>query len=60
VGIKVNTCYMLPAGILTEQIISNGEPVFMEKLIAYKERLKEKIAKANEEMGVVKYRHRTN
>ncbi len=51
---------MLPAGILTEQIISNGEPVFMEKLIAYKERLKEKIAKANEEMGVVKYRHRTN
>jgi phosphoribosylcarboxyaminoimidazole (NCAIR) mutase len=41
---------MLLAGILTEQIISNGEPVVMEKLIAYMESLKQKIVKANEEL----------
>lgn len=51
---------MLLVGILTEHIISNGEPVVKEKLIAYKESLKLKIVKANEELGAVKYRYRTN
>ena len=59
-GIKVITCYMLLVGILTEHIISNGEPVVKEKLIAYKESLKQKIVKANEELGAAKYRYRTN
>ncbi|HPV27747.1 MAG TPA: 5-(carboxyamino)imidazole ribonucleotide mutase, partial [Bacteroidales bacterium] len=50
----------LNAGILAAQMIAAGDPAVMEKLIAYKEGLKQKIVKANEELGAVKYRHRTN
>ncbi len=62
-GIPVATVAIdgaLNAGILAAQIIATGDPAVMEKLIAYKESLKEKIVKANEELGAVKYRHRTN
>ncbi len=62
-GIPVATVAIdgaLNAGILAAQMIATGDPAVMEKLIAYKESLKQKIVKANEELGAVKYRHRTN
>ncbi len=51
---------MLSAPTLAAQMIATGDPAVMEKLIAYKESLKLKIVKANEELGAVKYRYRTN
>lgn len=48
------------AGILAVQIISTGDPELMKKMIAYKEGLKEKIIKANEELKNVKFKFRTN
>ncbi len=51
---------MLPACILALHMIASGDPAVMEKLVAYKESLKQKIVKANEEQGAVKYRNRTN
>jgi len=62
-GIPVATVAIdgaLNAGILAAQMIATGDPDVMEKLIAYKESLKQKIVKANEELGAVKYRNRTN
>jgi 5-(carboxyamino)imidazole ribonucleotide mutase len=62
-GIPVATVAIdgaLNAGILAAQMIATGDPAVMEKLIAYKESLKQKVVKANEEPGAVKYRHRTN
>ena len=62
-GIPVATVAIdgaLNAGILAAQMIATGDPAVMEKLIAYKESLKQKIVKANEEPGAVKHRHRTN
>lgn len=62
-GIPVATVAIdgaLNAGILAAQMIATGDPSVMEKLIAYKENLKQKIVKANEELGAVKYRNRTN
>ena len=62
-GIPVATVAIdgaLNAGILAAQMIATGDPAVMEKLIAYKESLKQKVVKANEELGAVKYRHRTN
>jgi 5-(carboxyamino)imidazole ribonucleotide mutase len=37
------------AGILAAQIIATGSPELMKKVLAYKEKLKEKIAKSAEE-----------
>ncbi len=62
-GIPVATVAIdgaLNAGILAAQIIATGDPAVMEKLIAYKESLKQKVIKANEEPGAVRYRHQTN
>jgi len=62
-GIPVATVAIdgaLNAGILAAQMIATGDQALMEKLIAYKESLKQKIVKANEELGGVKYRYRTN
>jgi 5-(carboxyamino)imidazole ribonucleotide mutase len=62
-GIPVATVAIdgaLNAGILAAQMIATGDPAVMEKLIAYKESLKQKIMKANEELSGVKYRYRTN
>lgn len=62
-GIPVATVAIdgaLNAGILAAQMIATGDPALMKKLIAYKESLKQKIVKANEELGAVKFRHRTN
>mgnify|MGYP001301551047 CR=1 FL=1 len=48
------------AGILAAQIIASGDNSLAAKLINYKESLKKKIEKANEELKEVKYRHKTN
>jgi len=43
------------AGILAAQIIATGDAVLMNKMIRFKEELKDKIVKANEELGKVKF-----
>jgi 5-(carboxyamino)imidazole ribonucleotide mutase len=62
-GIPVATVAIdgaLNAGIQAAQMIATGDPAVMDKLITYKESLKEKIVKANEELGAVRFKHRTN
>lgn len=44
------------AGILAAQIIATGDPHLMSKMIQFKDELKEKIIKANEELGNVKFK----
>ncbi len=48
------------AGILAAQILASGDEKLMEKTIAFKENLKKKIVKANEELAGVKYKFKTN
>jgi len=43
------------AGILAAQIISTGNEEIMKRMVDFKEDLKDKIIKANEEMGKVKF-----
>ncbi|MFA5418530.1 MAG: 5-(carboxyamino)imidazole ribonucleotide mutase [Bacteroidales bacterium] len=50
----------LNAGILAAQMMATGDPLLLEKLHRYKETLKEKIVKANEELGQIKFRFKTN
>jgi 5-(carboxyamino)imidazole ribonucleotide mutase len=62
-GIPVATVAIdgaLNAGILAAQMLATGDPEIMQKTIAYKEGLKKKIVKANEELAAVKYRFKTN
>lgn len=48
------------AGILAAQILAAGDANVAEKLSAYKESLKDKIVKANEELSEVKFAFKTN
>jgi 5-(carboxyamino)imidazole ribonucleotide mutase len=48
------------AGILAAQIIASGDESLAAKIVEYKENLKKKIEKANEELKEVKYTHKTN
>ncbi len=48
------------AGILAAQILASGDAELMKKTIAYKENLKKKIVKANEELKEVQYKFKTN
>ena len=48
------------AGILAAQIIAAGDPSIGAKLGTFKENLKKKIVKANEELKDVKYEFKTN
>lgn len=50
----------LNAAILALQMIATGDASLQEKLIMYKEDLKEKITKANEDLSKVKYKYKTN
>ena len=50
----------LNAAILALQIIASGDVQSQEKLAKYKEELKEKITKANEELSQVQYKFKTN
>ncbi len=46
----------LNAGILAAQMIATGDAAMMEKTRRYKETLKQKIVKANEELNLVSYK----
>lgn len=50
----------LNAGILALQMIATGDSVLQEKLLTYKEALKGKIEKANEDLAKVQYKYKTN
>jgi len=58
-GIPVATVAIngaLNAGLLAVQIMAAGDEELMAKFIRYKEGLKEKIVKANEELALVQYK----
>jgi 5-(carboxyamino)imidazole ribonucleotide mutase len=63
-GIPVATVAVngaLNAAILAVQMMATGDDeVLMQKLIEYKESLKQKIVKANEELSKVEYKFKTN
>ncbi len=48
------------AGILAVQILASGDNNLKQALIDYKENLKSKIVKANEELAKIKYQYKTN
>lgn len=48
------------AGILAAQILAAGDENIMQKTIEFKENLKNKIVKANEDLGKIKYDFKTN
>ncbi len=48
------------AGILAAQILAAGDEKMKQTLVEYKENLKAKIVKANEELATVKYEYKTN
>jgi len=50
----------LNAGILATQMIATGDSDVMEKTRDYKKTLKQKIVKANDELKLVSYKHKTN
>ncbi len=62
-GIPVATVGLdgaMNAGILSVQILATGDPELMKKVLDYKENLKQKILKANEELKEVKFKYKTN
>ncbi|WP_108821479.1 5-(carboxyamino)imidazole ribonucleotide mutase [Dysgonomonas sp. Marseille-P4361] len=50
----------LNAAILALQMIATGDEDLQQKLSAYKESLKSKIEKANEDLAKVQYKYKTN
>ena len=48
------------AGILAAEMLALGDEVLSIKLKAYKEDLKQKIVKANQDLAMVKYNYKTN
>lgn len=48
------------AAILAIQMMATGDAELMQKLIGYKQSLKQKIVKANEELAGKNYKHKTN
>jgi 5-(carboxyamino)imidazole ribonucleotide mutase len=48
------------AALLAVQILANGDEALQTKLIEYKEGLKKKIVKANQELSQVKFAYKTN
>ena len=48
------------AGILAAQMMATGDKDLFDRTVAYKEELKDKIVKANEELSKVKYDFKTN
>ena len=62
-GIPVATVALngsMNAGILAVQMMATGDKILMDKLIAYKENLKQKIVRANKELSEVNYKFKTN
>ena len=50
----------LNAAILAAQMMATGDETMMRKIKAYKENLKQKIVKANEELSMLEYKYKTN
>ncbi|MDR1098501.1 MAG: 5-(carboxyamino)imidazole ribonucleotide mutase [Tannerella sp.] len=50
----------LNSAILAAQILSVGDRELQKKLAAYRESLKDKIVRANEDLKKISYRHKTN
>ncbi len=48
------------AAVLAMQIMAVGDEAMQQRIIAYKEGLKKKIVKANEELAQVQYKFKTN
>jgi 5-(carboxyamino)imidazole ribonucleotide mutase len=48
------------AAILAVQMMATGDPALMEKMVSFKENLKQKIVKANLELSEVKFKFKTN
>jgi 5-(carboxyamino)imidazole ribonucleotide mutase len=48
------------AGILAVQMLALSDETLAEKLVAYKESLKQKIVKANSELALVNFKFKTN
>lgn len=62
-GIPVATVAVngaMNAAILAAQMMATGDELLMNKLIGYKENLKQKIVKANQELSEIKYNFKTN
>lgn len=62
-GIPVATVAVdgaMNAAILAVQMMATGDEALMQKLMDYKESLKQKIVKANEELAGLKYKFKTN
>ena len=62
-GIPVATVAIngaMNAGILAAQMLAVGDEALRERIVAFKESLKEKIVKANTELAGVKYPYKTN
>jgi len=50
----------LNAAILAAQMMATGDETMMKKIKAYKENLKQKIVKANDELSKIQYKFKTN
>jgi len=50
----------LNAAILAAQMMATGDTTMMQKVVAHKESLKQKIVKANEDLSKVEYKFKTN
>lgn len=48
------------AGILAAQMIALGDEAMAEKMVQFKENLKTKIVKANQELAEIKFKYKTN
>jgi 5-(carboxyamino)imidazole ribonucleotide mutase len=62
-GIPVATVAVdgaMNAALLAVQIIASGDEALMEKFIVFKDNLKSKIVKANQDLSEVKFRFKTN
>ncbi|MFV0592951.1 MAG: 5-(carboxyamino)imidazole ribonucleotide mutase [Draconibacterium sp.] len=62
-GIPVATVAVngaMNAAILAIQMMATGDEALMQKMVQYKEDLKKKIVKANQELAEVKFKFKTN
>jgi 5-(carboxyamino)imidazole ribonucleotide mutase len=62
-GIPVATVAVdgaLNAAILAVQMMATGDEVLMQKLVAYKQKLKQKIVQANKDLSELRYNFKTN
>jgi 5-(carboxyamino)imidazole ribonucleotide mutase len=62
-GIPVATVAVdgaLNAAILAVQMMATGDEILMQKLVAYKQKLKQKIVQANKDLSELRYNFKTN